>query len=206
MGGHPANVVFDIGNVLVAWDPMALYRQVFNGDEEKAAWFLKDICTHDWNLEQDRGRSFGEAVRVLAEKHPELTDQISAYHLRWHETVLGPIAGSVAVLEDLHGQGVPLYAITNWNDEKFYETRERYPFLNLFRDTVISAVERVIKPDPEIFAILCRRNALKPADCVFIDDSLKNVEAAKDFGMRAIHFTGPDRLRAELAVMGHLRK
>jgi 2-haloacid dehalogenase len=201
MARRPANVVFDIGNVLVAWDPMALYRKVFDGDEAKAGWFLANICTHDWNVDQDRGRSFAEAVEVLAAAHPDWKEAIAAYHLRWHETVLGPIAGTVAVLEELHSKGTPLYAITNWNDEKYYETRGRFPFLELFRDTVVSAVEKAIKPEPEIFQILCRRNGLRPADCVFIDDSPRNVEGARAVGMQAIHFTGEEALRRELEAM-----
>jgi len=197
-------VVFDIGNVLVGWDPLVLYRKVFDGDEEKARWFLDNICTPAWNIEQDRGRSFVVAVRVLSAEHPKWAREIAAYDERWHETVTGPIDGAVKVLEQLHGQGAPVYAITNWNDVKFAETRQRLPFLNLFRDVVVSATERVLKPDPEIFAILCHRNGLAAEDCVFIDDSLKNVHGALAVGMQAIHFTGPEELAAELRDFGLL--
>jgi len=204
MADQPENVVFDIGNVLVGWDPAALYRDVFKGDEEKVRWFLHNICNMDWNLEQDRGRSFADGVKVLAARHPEWAREIAAYHERWHETITGPIDGSVSVLKTLHETGVPVYAITNFNDEKFAQTVARFDFLKLFRDTVVSATERVIKPEPEIFAILCRRNGLSPASCVFIDDNAHNVQGARDFGMHAIHFTGADTMRRELAGMGLL--
>jgi 2-haloacid dehalogenase len=198
------NVVFDIGNVLIEWDPLVLYRQVFDGDEERAQWFLANICTPAWNTEQDRGRSFAEAVRMLAVEHPDWAEEIAAYDTRWQETVIGPIEGTVEVLEELHGQGTPLYAITNWNDTKFAETQGRFPFLSRFRDIVVSATEKVIKPDPEIFAILCRRNNIIAADCLFIDDSVRNVRGARDAGMKAIHFTGPEALRADLRGFGLL--
>jgi 2-haloacid dehalogenase len=200
----PVNVVFDIGNVLVGWDPLALYRKVFGGDEAMARWFLANICTPEWNLEQDRGRSFAEAVAALSRQHPEWREEIAAYDLRWHETITGPIEGTVAILEELDQAGVPLYAITNFNDAKYAETRERFAFLGKFRDVVVSATERVIKPDPEIFAILCRRNGLKAGDCIFIDDSANNVNGARAAGMHGLHFRDAETLRAELRALGRL--
>ena len=192
------NVVFDIGNVLVHWEPRALYRKFF-AKEDEVEWFLANVCNHDWNLEQDRGRSFADAVIEATARFPEHADAIAAYDLRWHETVLGPIDGSVAILEELKARGTPLYAITNFNQDKFRETVARFPFLRLFRDIVVSGDERVVKPDPAIYRLLMERNGLAAEACVFIDDSLNNVAGAKAVGMKAIHFTGPDALRTELA-------
>ncbi|MFN4142181.1 HAD family hydrolase [Aestuariivirga sp.] len=198
------NVVFDIGNVLIQWDPRALFRKIF-ASEDEVEWFLANVCTHDWNLEQDRGRSFEEAVAAATALHPEHEGAIAAYHLRWHETVIGPIAGTVEILEALNAQGTPLYAITNWNQDKFRETRKRYPFLGHFRDIVVSGDERLVKPDPAIYRLLLERNRLEASSCLFIDDSPRNVAGAEAIGMRAHHFSSPDGLRAHLARSGILK-
>jgi 2-haloacid dehalogenase len=197
------NVVFDIGNVLVLWEPRALYRKIF-ATEEEVERFIANVCNHDWNLEQDRGRSFAEAVIETSARFPQHADAIAAYDRRWHETVLGPIEGSVEILEELEQHGTPLFAITNFNQHKFKETLERFPFLRRFRDIVVSGDERLLKPDPAIYRRLLERNALAAADCVFIDDSAKNVTGAEAVGMKGIHFTGPEALRADLARMGLL--
>jgi len=197
------NVVFDIGNVLVHWEPRALYRKLF-ASEDEVAWFITNVCNHDWNLEQDRGRSFADGVREATARFPQYADAIAAYDLRWHETVLGPIDGSVAILEELQARGTPLYAITNFNQDKFRESVERFAFLRLFRDIVVSGDERVLKPDAEIYRLLLARNGLDAASCVFIDDSAKNVKGAEAVGMKAIHFTTPEALRHDLTAMGLL--
>ena len=162
------------------------------------------MCNSDWNLEQDRGRSFAAAVREATARFPEHGEAIAAYDLRWHETVLGPIDGTVEILEDLRQRGTPLYAITNFNQDKFRETLERFAFLGVFRDIVVSGDERILKPDPAIYRLLLDRNGLAASSCVFIDDSGKNVRGAEAVGMKAIHFTTPDALRTELAGMGLL--
>jgi 2-haloacid dehalogenase len=197
------NVVFDIGNVLVQWEPRALYRKIFSSEDE-VEWFISNVCNSAWNLEQDRGRSFAEAVREAAARFPEHAGAIAAYDLRWHETVLGPIDGTVAILEELRQRGTPLYAITNFNQDKFRETLVRFPFLRTFRDIVVSGDERLLKPDAAIYRLLLERNGLAAASCVFIDDSEKNVTGAEAVGMKAIHFTTPQALRVELAGMGLL--
>ena len=197
------NVVFDIGNVLVHWEPRALYRKIFAGEDE-VEWFIANVCTSDWNLEQDRGRSFAEAVREATARFPEHADAIAAYDLRWHETMPGPIDGTVGILEELRQRGTPLYAITNFNQDKFRETLERFSFLRTFRDIVVSGDERLLKPDPAIYRVLLERNGIDAAACVFIDDSEKNVRGAEAVGMKAIHFTTPRALRVELAGMGLL--
>lgn len=191
------NIVFDIGMVLIEWDPRYLYRKIFD-DETKMEWFLANVCTPAWNLEQDRGRIFADACKILAAEHPEHAGHIHAYNERWTEMIPGAIDGSVDILETLHKNGAALYAITNWNHEKFHETKLHYPFLNLFRDIVVSGDEKLIKPDPAIYQLLLRRNKLNAADCLFIDDSEKNVKGAESVGMKAHHFTSPERLRENL--------
>jgi 2-haloacid dehalogenase len=198
------NVVFDIGNVLIHWDPRVLYRKIF-ATEDEVVWFLSNVCTHEWNLEQDRGRSFEDAIAEATARHPGYAEAIAAYDLRWHETILAPIDGTVAILDALKAQGTPLYAITNWHQDKFRETQARFPFLtSSFRDIVVSGDERLIKPDPAIYRLLLERNGLRAADCLFIDDSPKNVAGAEAVGMKAHHFTSPENLRAHLAGAGIL--
>ncbi|MBL8669168.1 MAG: HAD family phosphatase [Alphaproteobacteria bacterium] len=198
----PRTVVFDIGNVLISWDPRNLYRKLFADDEARMEWFLAHVCTSDWNLEQDRGRSFEEAVALLSRQHPDLAPLISAFHERWQEMVPGAIDGSVEILEAILRIGRPTYAITNFNQDKFRETRARFPILDRFTGIVVSGDERVIKPEPAIYRLLLDRYGLAAADCVFIDDSPKNVAGARAVGMRALHFESPARLAADLRRLG----
>ena len=197
------NIVFDIGNVLLHWDPRALYRKIF-ASEAEVEWFLTHVCNSAWNLEQDRGRSFEEAIAEATARHPDQAQAIAAYHLRWPETLTHVIDGSVAVLEDLKAQDTPLYAITNWNQDKFRQTKARYDFLHHFRDIVVSGDEKLLKPDPAIYRLLLERNGLNASDCLFIDDSLKNVAGAQAVGMQAHHFTSPNQLREHLVSIGAL--
>ena len=203
MASRPDVLVFDIGNVLIGWDPRNLYRQLFQGRPDEMEWFLANVCTNAWNLEQDRGREFGAAVQLLQNEHPEhLHALIRAYDERWLEMLSGAIADSVAVLERLHANGVPLYAITNWNQHKFRETRKVYAFLDRFRGIVVSGEERLLKPDPAIYHVLCERYSLRSGQCVFIDDSEKNVHAANAMGMHGLQFHTPQRLQADLQALG----
>jgi len=196
------NVVFDLGNVLLRWDPRFLYRRIFAGDEERMEWFLANICTNEWNIEQDKGRSFEDAVRILAEKHPDHAPHIHAYHERWHETLPGAIDDTVDILEELDQRSVPLYAITNFNGPKFRETQRRFDFLNRFRDIVVSGEVGMLKPEPEIYEHLLARNDLAADSCLFIDDNRDNVAGAQKTGMKAIHFKSPQQLRRDLARLG----
>jgi 2-haloacid dehalogenase len=199
------NVVFDIGNVLIHWDPRVLYRKIF-ASEAEVEWFLANVCTHEWNLEQDRGRSFEDAIAEATSRHPDHADAIAAYHHRWHETIVSAIDGTVAILDELKAHGTPLYAITNWHQDKFRETQQRFPFLaSSFRDIVVSGAEQLIKPDPAIYRLLLDRNGLEAGQCLFIDDSVKNVAGAEAAGMKAHHFTSPEGLRAHLASLDLLK-
>lgn len=199
----PRTIVFDLGNVLVGWEPRALFRKLFVGREEEMEWFLANVCTSEWNLQQDRGRTFAQGVAELIALHPaEHHAAIRAYHERWPEMLTGVIAGSLALLEELHRAGTPLYALTNWNQETFEHARARYAFLKLFRGVVVSGEEKLIKPELEIYRLLCARYGVAPGDCVFVDDSSKNVEGARAAGMHGLLFVGPDELRAELRALG----
>ena len=203
MTKNPTTVVFDIGNVLVAWDPRNLYRRYFEGEEERMEWFLTNICTPAWNIEQDRGRSFADAVELLVKEHPpEWHPMIRAFDVHWHETISGPIQGSVDILKALKRNKVPVYAITNWNQDKFREALQRFDFLNSFDGIVVSGDERLLKPDPEIFELFSTRYGVKLDTTVFIDDSIRNVEGARTAGMQALHFTSPEALARDLRAMG----
>ncbi len=191
------NVVFDLGKVLIEWDPRHLYRKVFN-DEARMEWFLANVCHNEWNLQQDKGRSFDEAVTEATSRHPERAAEIAMYRDRWMEMVPGAIMGSVDILEALHKKATPLYAITNWNGDTFRATRSRFPFLNLFRDIIVSGDEKMLKPGPEIFHLLASRNNISLADSIFIDDSLRNVKGAEAVGMQGHHFISPAGLAADL--------
>jgi HAD superfamily hydrolase (TIGR01509 family) len=194
-------VVFDVGNVLVRWDPRLLYRDLIP-DPERLDWFMQNVCTAAWNIEQDRGRSWEEAVALLVAEHPEWEREIRAYDERWHETVPGIIEDSVATLKELKARGDKVYAITNFSREKWAESLIRFPFLQSFDGVVVSAHERLIKPDPAIFHVLLERYGLTAGDCIFVDDSAKNIAAADGVGMRTVHFVEPIDLRAALRERG----
>ncbi|TDP84144.1 HAD family hydrolase [Oharaeibacter diazotrophicus] len=196
-----STVVFDIGNVLIRWDPRFLYRELID-DEARMERFLAEVCTPAWNLEQDRGRDWAEAVAELVARHPGDADLIRAFDERWSEMVPGPIEGSVAILEELSAAGVPLYAITNFSAAKWAETRARFSFLDLFGEIVVSAHERVLKPDPTIYRLLFDRRGIDPRTAVFVDDSAANVAGAEAVGMTAIRFTDPADLRMRLRDLG----
>jgi 2-haloacid dehalogenase len=197
----PTITVFDVGNVLIQWDPRHLYRKLF-AQEAEMEHFLGEICTQAWNEEQDRGRSFAEGVALLLDRHPAYEAYIRAFDERWHEMVPGAVDGTVSILEDLRRAGYPTYAITNFSVEKFAFVKQRFAFLAAFDGIVISGEERVVKPNEAIYRRLLDRFGLKAEDCLFIDDSERNVEAAKAVGMQALHFSTPPALAADLARLG----
>ncbi|MFC7397675.1 HAD family hydrolase [Chelatococcus sp. GCM10030263] len=199
---RPRVVVFDIGNVLIEWDPRHLYRKIFSDDEARMEHFLATICDAAWNLEQDHGRSWAEAVAERAALHPEWREEIAAYDARWMEMVPGAIAGSIALLERLRQAGVPTYAITNFSTEKFVVARERFPFLGGFEDVVVSGEVGLVKPDPAIFALFLARNGLEAADCLFVDDIAINIETARAMGFITHPFTTPEAFAAVLRANG----
>jgi 2-haloacid dehalogenase len=198
----PPVVVFDIGNVLVDWDPAYLYVHLFPGRPDAMAWFLDTICTAAWNLEQDAGRTWADGVGALVSRFPEWRAEIEAYDRRWHEMIPREIEGSVALLQQLKTNGVPVYAITNYSSEKYAESFARFPFFALFDGVIVSGNERLLKPHAPIFGLLCSRYGLVPDQCIFIDDKLDNVLGARQAGMKAIHFKGADLLPAALRACG----
>jgi 2-haloacid dehalogenase len=206
MADGPLNVIFDLGGVLIDWDPRHLYRRMFAGDEAAMERFLAEICTPDWNLAFDAGRPWEEGIAELVARHPHERERIEAYRACWLEMIGGPIAGTVALLEELDGQGVPLWALTNWSSETFALVRPdpAYGFLDRFRAIFVSGELRLVKPDPAIFRHVLDAIGVPAGRCVFIDDSARNVEAAAGLGLLTHRFTGPERLRADLARLGLL--
>ncbi|HLV86597.1 MAG TPA: HAD family phosphatase [Candidatus Sulfotelmatobacter sp.] len=197
-------VVFDLGGVLIDWNPRYLYRKLFR-DEGQMEDFLANICTAQWNLQQDGGRSFAEACAILKLKHPDKAAMIDAWFERFDEMMAGPIAGTVDILAELRDQEVPIYALSNWSAETFPFAKRRFEFLQWFRAIFLSADVRLVKPDPRIFQSFCEKFALRPEQIVFIDDLPHNVEAARTVGMHAIQFSDPASLREELAQHGIVR-
>ncbi|HRJ69322.1 MAG TPA: HAD family phosphatase [Beijerinckiaceae bacterium] len=181
------NVVFDVGNILLRWDPRNLYRKIFS-DPAAMEQFLETICTSEWNLQGDMGRSWRDLTEELVVAHPAHEANIRAYRSRWHEMVIGSIDENVRLLETFKRNGVPLYAITNFSADCFAESQERFPFLKTFDGIICSGVERVVKPDPAIYRLLLDRYGLQAAECVFIDDSEKNIIAASKIGFKTIHY------------------
>jgi len=194
-------VVFDIGKVLIDWDPRHLYRTMF-ADEQEMEVFLRDVCARDCILELDRGKPFAEAVTERIALFPHYEAEISAFDERWHETNRGVIEGAMTILKKLQSASVPNYAITNFSAEKFEGARKAFPFLDSFDGIVVSGRERLLKPDAAIYQLFLERHDLKAADCIFIDDSLKNVEGAKAVGMHGHHFLDAEGLARELRAHG----
>jgi 2-haloacid dehalogenase len=200
----PAAVVFDVGGVLIDWNPRHLYRKLFAGDDMAMEYFLTHICSATWNLMQDAGRTFDEGVSELIGRYPDYADLIRAFHERWEEMVPGAIEGSVEILESLKKRDVPLYSITNFSAEKFALTRRRFVFFDYFDGIVVSGKVRLIKPDPAIYLYLLSEYGLKAGNCIFIDDHPRNLDGAKAVGMHTLHFQSPEQLRSEFARLGLL--
>ena len=196
-------VVFDLGGVLIDWNPRHLYRKLFE-DEAKMERFLSEVCSPVWNVTLDAGMSFDEGIAELLRRHPDEAHLIRAWKERWEEMLGGAIEGAVALLDELHAAGMPLYALTNWSAETFPIGRRHFPFLERFRDIVVSGQEKIVKPDPRIFELLVRRTGVAPERTVFIDDGERNVAAAARLGFRAVRFTDPESLRASLTALGAL--
>jgi 2-haloacid dehalogenase len=198
----PTTVVFDLGGVLVDWDPRYLYRRLMPEDEVDE--FLDEVEFRAWNLEQDAGAPWGPAVEAHAARFPHRRALLAAYPARFAETMNGPIDGTVAILEELHAAGTRLFALTNWSAELYPHAEETFAFLRLFEGIVVSGREGLAKPDPAIFALMIERYRLDPATTVFVDDSPHNVDAATAAGLQAVLFTGADDLRRDLSRLGLL--
>ena len=197
-------VVFDLGGVLIDWNPRYLYRKLFQ-NEAVMEHFLANICTTEWNLQQDAGRSFAQACATLKLEHPNNAEMIDAWFERFDEMMAGPIAGTVDILTELREREVPTYALSNWSAETFPYAQRRFEFLQWFRAIFLSAEVHLVKPDPRIFRSFCEKFALTPEQIIYIDDLQHNVEVASRIGMQAIRFSDPASLREELVQLGLLR-
>lgn len=188
-----AAVVFDLGGVLIDWNPEYLYRKIFT-TEEQMRDFLSSVCTLEWNEQQDEGRPIKEGTDLLIRHFPHYEHQIRAYYDRWEEMLGGPIKETVAILRRLKDSGVPLYALTNWSAETYPIALERYDFLGWFDGVVVSGRERDRKPYPSFYRTLIKRYGLSATETLFIDDNARNVAGATEAGLHAIHFRSPEQL------------
>jgi 2-haloacid dehalogenase len=198
----PSIVVFDLGGVLIDWNPRHLYRSLIE-DETERERFLAEICSPAWNLTADAGRPLAEATAALIAEHPGQEGLIRAYFDRWIEMIGGPMRESVALLEALHACGTPLWAITNWSAETFALVRHQpdYSFLNLFREIFVSGDLGMVKPEEPIFRHALAAIGAEPQDCLFVDDAPHNVATAERIGMRAHRFRDADGLAQELRAL-----
>ena len=194
-------VVFDLGGVLIDWDPRYLYRKLFDG-EAAMERFLREVCNGAWNEKQDAGRKLSEATETLIADHPDKASMIRAYYDRWPEMLGGSLPQTVAVLADLKEAGIPLFSLTNWSAETFPIALKRFDFLHWFDDIVVSGAEGVIKPDRRCFDILVERSGRPAESLVFVDDRMDNVVEARSNGLEALLFTTADQLRQDLRALG----
>lgn len=195
------HIVFDIGKVLIHYDPHLAYLDIIP-DEGERNWFFANVCTHDWNIEQDRGRSWEEAEALLIAQHPDRAEHIRAFRQNWHKMVPHAYDDSVEILEKFIADGWDVTLLTNFADDTLNEAKERFPFLTKPRGVTVSAQVGLLKPDPQIYDLHTKTFDLDPKSSIFFDDSLPNVMAARDYGWNAIHFTNADALRRDLKEYG----
>ncbi len=199
----PTTVVFDLGGVLIGWDPTLAFAGVLEPADVPA--FFDEVDFAEWNHRQDSGRSFDEGVAELAGRFPHRAEVIAAYAANWRDTLTGELPDSVEVVDELQRDGVRLLALTNWSHETFPWARERFPVLSRFEGVVVSGDEGVAKPDPRLFGVLLDRYDVDPGDAVFVDDRPDNVRAATALGLHGLVFTDAATLRADLVRLGVLR-
>ena len=199
------NVIFDLGGVLIDWNPRYLYRKLFP-DEASVSFFIENVCTQEWNAKQDAGRPLSVAVEEKVAEWPAYRELIEAYYVRWDEMISGPNWDTVRLLELLYGRDIPLYALTNWSAETLPPVRSKHTFFNCFRDIVVSGEEKMLKPDAAFFDLCLKRNNLCATETLFIDDHMHNVEAARAVGLYAVLFTTAKQLRIDLENFGLLNR
>lgn len=201
----PHTIIFDLGNVLIGWNPRNLYNNVFPTVEE-ADWFVRNVVTLDWNEEQDRGRPAAEATEILVGEFPQFDREIRMYYDRFEEQFSGAIPGTVELLKELDRRNEHrLLALTNWSAEFFPWARANFEFLKIFEDITVSGEIKMKKPEARIYEYIQKKYDLGNfAGCLFIDDSLRNVEAARKLGLDSIRFENPDQLRRALMQRGVL--
>jgi len=195
-------IVFDLGGVLVDWNPEYLYRNIFEKKED-VDWFLKNVCTADWNEEQDAGRSLHDATEFLVKKFPQHETNIRAYYDRWEEMLGGPIKGTVEILRSLKSNpAYKTYALTNWSAETFPVALEKYDFMHWFNGRLVSGEEKTRKPFLEFYQRLINRFQIDPSTSIYVDDNVRNLQPAKDLGFYTIHFQSPEQFGKELRERG----
>ncbi len=195
------NIIFDLGGVLIDWDPKYVYRTIFKTEEE-VDWFLNNITTMEWNVEQDGGRTIAEANEILIAQYPEHADNIKIYYDRWEEMLGGPIEENVALFKELKdSEKYKMVALTNWSAETFPVAIDRYGFLGWFDGIVVSGVEKCKKPDRKIYDIILDRYDLVPSESVFIDDNKDNILAAQKLGIKTVHCQTPEQVRNDLGLI-----
>ncbi|THD62024.1 HAD family phosphatase [Phenylobacterium sp.] len=199
----PKIVVWDVGNVIVRWDPRALYSKIFPDPAERDR-FLGEVCTLAWHGPTDGGLSFDENCAALAAKHPEHHDAIWAWKHRFYEMLCGAIPETETAIAALHARGVKQYALTNMSHETEDQTFAMSPAFALLDGRVVSGREGVMKPDPAIYRLICERFGFKPEAALFVDDSAANIDAAMKLGFHTLHFTDPAALRPPLEAAGLL--
>jgi 2-haloacid dehalogenase len=193
-------IIFDLGGVLIDWNPEYLYRKIFS-DEAEMRYFLKEVATPHWNEEQDGGRLLAEATELLVQQHPKYEEEIRAFYGRWTEMLGGIIPETLEILETLLEKGqYRIYALTNWSHETYPIALERYDFLKRFHGVLVSGEEKLKKPDPKIYQLILGRYDIDPKQALFIDDNLRNVHAAQALGIHAIHFRSPQQLKEYLMM------
>ncbi|MFC4721998.1 HAD family hydrolase [Geojedonia litorea] len=192
-------IIFDLGGVLIDWNPEYVYLDVFNGDREKMQWFFDNICTHDWNENQDAGYPLAKATEERVALFPEHEDHIRMYYGRWVEMLGDAIDGTVKILEQLvNNKEYKVVALTNWSHETFPIALERFEFLHWFEGIVVSGTEQTRKPFREIYELTLNRFNIQAEKAIFIDDNLRNINAANEIGINGIHFKNPEHLKEQL--------
>ena len=193
------NMIFDLGGVLIDWNPEYVYLDVFNGDREKMKWFFDEICTMDWNENQDAGYPLEKATEERVKLFPEYEEWIRIYYSRWEEMLGNQIDGTVAILKQLiDNPNYKVVALTNWSAETFPVALERFDFLHWFEGIVVSGTEKMRKPFNEIYELTINRFNIEASQSLFIDDNARNIEAAKKIGINTIRFNNPTQLKSEL--------
>jgi 2-haloacid dehalogenase len=200
-GQEISAVVFDLGGVLIDWNPRYLYRQLF-ADPEEMEDFLARICTQDWHRAHDLGEDITASCERLAQGHPGYREMIMAWAERGEEMAAGQLDGTVELLHELTAARVPCFALSNMEPDAFAVRLSRFGFMRWFDGHVISGIEKVAKPDRRIFEILLCRHGLRPSSTVFVDDLARNVNAARELGFIAVQFTSPPQLRQDLQALG----
>jgi 2-haloacid dehalogenase len=197
-------IIFDLGGVLIDWNPQYVFKKMLPDPEERN-FFFQNVCTHDWNIEQDAGRTLHEATETKVLEYPAWENEIRAFYGRWVEMLGGPIQGTVDILKQLiDDPNYRVYALTNWSGETFPTALKMYDFLHWFEGIVVSGDEKTRKPFAIFYDILLKRYNVEPHEAVFIDDAIVNVQGAEAVGIMAIHFHSPDQLRKALGELGVL--